>query len=113
MKAWRAASFDAGFVATQDIDFLLDPRAPLRFVTSEDLKEETLLGILQSADRSFEITRQTFRAQNRDGFLVDIIQPEETRPGERRPLKRGRGFAAFANNRPCLAGKRSSLSRSR
>ena len=72
--------FDAGFAATQDIDFLLDPRAPLRFVVGEDLKEDTLLGVLQSADRSFEITRQTFRAQNRDGFLVDIIQPERNPP---------------------------------
>ena len=82
--------FDAGFVATQDIDFLLDPRAPLRFVTSDDLKEETLLGILQSADRSFEKTRQTFRAQNRDGFLVDIIQPERNPPWSREAFEAGK-----------------------
>jgi hypothetical protein len=83
--------FDAGLVATQDIDFLLDPRAPLRFVASEDLKEETLLGILQSADRSFEKTRQTFRAQNRDGFLVDIIQPERNPPWRKEVFEAGKG----------------------
>jgi hypothetical protein len=83
--------FDAGLVATQDIDFLLDPRAPLSFVVSDDLKEETLLGILQSADRSFEITRQTFRAQNRDGFLVDIIQPQRNPPWKKEAFEAGEG----------------------
>jgi hypothetical protein len=83
--------FDAGFVATQDIDFLLDPRAPLRFVILDDLKQETLLGVLQSADRSFEITRQTFRAQNRDGFLVDIIQPERNPPWRKDAFETGKG----------------------
>jgi hypothetical protein len=83
--------FDAGFVATQDIDFLLDPRAPLRFVILDDLKQETLLGVLQSADRSFEITRQTFRAQNRDGFLVDIIQPERNPPWRKEAFEAGKG----------------------
>ena len=83
--------FDAGLVATQDIDFLLYPRASLSFVVSDDLKEETLLGILQSADRSFEITRQTFRAQNRDGFLVDIIQPERNPPWKKEAFEAGKG----------------------
>jgi hypothetical protein len=83
--------FDSGFVATQDIDFLLDPRAPLRFVIGEDLKQETLLGVLQSADRSFEITRQTFRAQNRDGFLVDVIQPERSPPWRKEAFEAGKG----------------------
>jgi len=83
--------FDEGFVATQDTDFLLDARAPLRFVTSEDLKDETLLGILQSADRSFDKTRQTFRAQNRDGFLVDIIQPERNPPWKQEAFEAGKG----------------------
>lgn len=79
-EAMAAAIFDSGLTSTEDIDFLLDPRAPLRFVASEELSSETLLGILQSADRSFEMTRQTFRARNQDGFLVDIIQPERTPP---------------------------------
>jgi hypothetical protein len=83
--------FDAGFVATQDIDFLLDPRAPLRFVIGEDMKKESLLGVLQSADRTFEITRQTFRAQNRDGFLVDVIQPERNPPWKKEAFEAGNG----------------------
>jgi hypothetical protein len=79
-ESMAASIFDSGLTSTEDIDFLLDPRAPLRFVTSEDLSAETLLGVLQSADRSFELTRQTFRARNHDGFLVDIIQPERNPP---------------------------------
>ena len=79
-EAMAASLFDSGLTSTEDIDFLLDPRAPLRFVTGENLSAETLLGILQSADRSFELTRQTFRARNQDGFLVDIIQPERNPP---------------------------------
>lgn len=79
-EAMSASIFDSGLTSTQDIDFLLDPRAPLRFVVSDDLKEETLLGVLHSADRSFEVTRQPFRARNRDGFLVDLIKPERDVP---------------------------------
>ncbi len=79
-EAMAASIFDSGLTSTEDIDFLLDPRAPLRFVTNEELSAETLLGVLQSADRSFELTRQTFRARNHDGFLVDIIQPERNPP---------------------------------
>ena len=72
--------FDTGLVTTQDIDFLLDPRAPLRFVLSEDLDEKTLIGALRLADRSFEASKGSFRASNRDGFLVDIIKPQRNPP---------------------------------
>jgi hypothetical protein len=46
---------------------------------------------LQSADRSFEITRQTFRAQNRDGFLVDIIQPQRNPPWKKDAFEAEKG----------------------
>jgi hypothetical protein len=90
-EAMAASIFDSGLTSTEDIDFLLDPRAPLRFVTSENLSAETLLGVLQSADRSFELTRQTFRARNHDGFLVDIIQPERNPPWRKEVFEAEKG----------------------
>ncbi len=90
-EAMAGGIFDAGLVATQDIDFLLDPRAPLRFIVSDDLKEETLLGVLRSADRSFDATRQPFRARNKDGFLVDIIKPERAPPWKNEAFEAGTG----------------------
>ena len=90
-EAMAGALFDSGLTSTEDIDLLLDPRAPLRFVASGELDAKTLLGVLQSADRSFELTRQTFRARNRDGFLVDIIQPERNPPWRKDAFEAGKG----------------------
>lgn len=62
-------------LATADIDLLFDARASLR-VLSVDAVVAGLIGILRKVDRSFELTRPGgFRAANRDGYLVDLIQP--------------------------------------
>ena len=79
-EAMAAGYFETGLVSTQDIDLLLNHRAPLRIIASDDVPEETLISVLRSADRSFEITRQPFRASNRNGFLVDIMKPERNPP---------------------------------
>ena len=40
-----------------------------------------LLGILKQVDRSFELPRaRSFRAANRDGYLVDLIRPQQRDP---------------------------------
>jgi hypothetical protein len=88
-EAMAGSMFDSKLTSTEDIDFLIDPRAPLRFVSSDDLQSETLLGVLQSADRTYEITRQPFRARNRDGFLVDIIKPERMPPWKNEAFEAG------------------------
>jgi hypothetical protein len=88
-EAMAGGMFETSLISTQDLDFLIDPRAPLRFVANEELREETLLGVLNSADRSFQITRQNFRAQNKDGFLVDIIKPERSPPWKTEPFEAG------------------------
>jgi hypothetical protein len=90
-EAMAGSIFDSGLTSTEDIDFLLDPRAPLRFVTSDELSAETILGVLQSTDRTFELTRQSFRARNRDGFLVDIIQPERNPPWRKNAYEAEKG----------------------
>ena len=48
----------------------------------EDLAERSLMGLLRRVDRSFERGRQTFRASNRDGFLVDLVRPMRDPPGK-------------------------------
>jgi hypothetical protein len=90
-EAMAAVTFDSGLTSTQDIDLLLNHRAPLRFIASNDLEEETLIGVLHSADRSFEITNQPFRARNRDGFLVDIIRAERNPPWVNEPFEAVQG----------------------
>jgi hypothetical protein len=65
---------------TEDIDLLFDSRAKLSFVASEDVTERSLLNLLRKVDRSFEKSNRTFRAVNRDGYLVDLIKPMRSPP---------------------------------
>ena len=44
------------------------------------MAERSLLALLQRVDRSFERSQQTFRAVNRDGYLVDLIKPMRNPP---------------------------------
>jgi hypothetical protein len=39
-----------------------------------------LLRVLRKVDRSFERSKQTFRAVNRDGYFVDLIKPMRNPP---------------------------------
>lgn len=81
--AYEAAAgvfVDAGVTATQDIDLLMDARRTLRILSSEDVPEGALLNLLRQVDRSFERTRETFRAINRDGYLIDLIKPDPRPP---------------------------------
>jgi hypothetical protein len=88
-EAAAAAHIEAGLTTTEDVDLLLDSRARLSFVTSEDLEEASLLRILKRVDKSFSLSRESFRAVNDEGYLVDLIKPlrnppwaaEETRIG--------------------------------
>jgi hypothetical protein len=77
--------FDSGLTATSDIDFLWDARQRFTFLM-KDIKERGVLGLLQQVDRTFRRTR-SFRAENEDPYLVEIIRsftPDEARRG---PLK--------------------------
>jgi hypothetical protein len=81
--AYEAAAgvfVDPGLTATEDIDLLFDSREELSFMASEDVSERSLLRLLQKVDHSFEKSRQTFRAANRDGYFVDLIKPLRTPP---------------------------------
>jgi hypothetical protein len=71
---------DSGLTTTEDIDLLLDARHGVSFAASDTIEERSLLALLQRVDRSFERSRQTFRAVNRDGYLVDLIKPMRNPP---------------------------------
>jgi hypothetical protein len=60
---------------TGDIDLMFDARRKVRFAAGHAISERSVMAILQKVDRSFERARQTFRAENRDGYLVDFIKP--------------------------------------
>jgi hypothetical protein len=81
--AYEAAAgvwVDSGLTTTEDIDLLLDARHGVSFAASDTIEETSLLALLQRVDRSFERSRQTFRAVNRDGYLVDLIKPIRNPP---------------------------------
>jgi hypothetical protein len=81
--AYEAAAgvmVDAAITTTGDIDLLFDSRGGLRFVVSEDISERSLMTVLQSVDKSFERTSQAFRAENAEGYMVDLIKPMRNPP---------------------------------
>ena len=83
LYAYEAAAgvrFSTDVTATEDIDLLFDARASLIFLAEEDIGERSLLGLLRRIDRSFERGRQTFKASNRDGFVVDLIRRMRSPP---------------------------------
>jgi hypothetical protein len=79
-EASSGVRIDPGLTTTEDIDLLLDARGGLTFVADADVSESSLMKILRRVDTSFERSRQTFRAVNRDGYLVDLIKPMQNPP---------------------------------
>ncbi len=74
--------FDAGLMATTDVDFLWDARAVLKLgMLDNDVAEAGVLAILRKIDKSFEpLSQNGFRAVNRDGFYVDLVKQTANPP---------------------------------
>ena len=74
--------FDAGLMATTDVDLLWDARASLKLALLDDaVAEAGVLAILQKVDRSFEPVRKNdFRAVNKTGFYVDLVKQAPNPP---------------------------------
>ena len=90
--AYEAASgvrIDPGLAATEDIDLLLDARGGLTFIADEEVPESSLMKILKRVDASFDRSKETFRAVNRDGYLVDLNKPMQNPPWKEAPDKVG------------------------
>lgn len=86
--AYEAAAgvhLEAGLTTTEDIDLLFEARQTIRFASDIELSERSLMSILRKVDRSFERGNQTFRAVNREGYLVDFIKPLPRPPWKDEP----------------------------
>lgn len=79
-EASAGVHIDPELTTTEDIDLLFDSRRGVSFVATEEISERSLLRVLQKVDRSFERAGQTFRAKNREGYLVDLIKPLRNPP---------------------------------
>lgn len=81
--AYEAAAgvhVNSGLVATGDVDLLYDARRRLSVAVSH-MSPDGLIGILKTVDESFaSTTKRSFRAANRNGYLVDLIVPEAKDP---------------------------------
>jgi len=98
-EAMSGVQFDNGLLATSDIDLLLDTRGSLSLAVQADIGPQGLMGILQKADKSFQALRpRSFRAANKDGYLVDLICPMK-----KNQLKQ-RGQKSFSNEKNDLEG---------
>jgi hypothetical protein len=85
---------DRGILATQDMDVLWDIRPKLRLFATDEIDSKGLIDILKKADRSFDlIARQSFRAVNQSGYMVDLIKPEPNKK-EKRQMGLGDDFMA-------------------
>ena len=75
-EAHAAVRIETGLLATSDVDVLFDARR--RLVMSGDVHEMGLIGALRAVDRSFKRAKnRTYTATNRDGYLVDLIEPQD------------------------------------
>ena len=85
MYAYEAKAgvlFESGVLATQDFDLLWDAKKRIRLAASK-VSPEGLLGVLKQADKSFSTTDDYgMRAQNRDGYFVDLFCPDVQPPPE-------------------------------
>ena len=74
-------------MATQDIDFLLDMRKRISFVTKMRHAASSLLKLIQKVDPSFRLREdQKYTAVNSRGFEVDIIR-REPKDGDPHPMR--------------------------
>jgi hypothetical protein len=65
-------------LATEDMDLLWDHRPRLSLVVN-DVESRGILGILREVDHTFQPAGpRSFRAENDDRYLVDLIRPQES-----------------------------------
>ncbi len=79
-EATAGVLVEAGLTSTEDIDLLFDVRQQIGLAASMPVSERSLMRLLKRVDRSFERDQNTFRAVNRDGYLVDLIKPASVPP---------------------------------
>ena len=73
-EATAGIQFPGELTATEDLDLLWNARHQLSLVLPDE-QARGIFSLLKSVDHSFERIR-SYRAENRDGFIVDIIRPQ-------------------------------------
>lgn len=74
-EAISGVQVSSGLVASGDIDLLYDARRRLSLAVEKGISEQGLIGLLKQVDKSFYRTQpRSFRASNKDGYLVDLIR---------------------------------------
>lgn len=72
-ESMAGVEFKMELLASGDVDLLFDVRKQISLL-SKKLDGEGLLGLLKKVDKTFEVSaNQSFRAINKDGFMVDLI----------------------------------------
>jgi hypothetical protein len=93
MYAYEAAAgvfLDRPLTATRDMDILWDVRRKLTLFAEDDTDRKDLLDILRKADKSFEpASPGSFRAVNREGYMVDLIKPQSRSLIKKDPVRMG------------------------
>jgi hypothetical protein len=93
MYAYETAAgvfLDRPLTATRDMDILWDVRPKLTLFAEKETDPVDLIDLLRKADKSFEpITPGSFRAVNRDGYMVDLIKPESKSLVRSDPVRMG------------------------
>jgi hypothetical protein len=93
MYAYEAAAgvfLDRPLTATRDMDILWDVRPKLTLYAEDETDSIGLLDVLRKADKSFEpVAPGSFRAVNRDGYMVDLIKPESKSLVRNEPVRMG------------------------
>jgi len=93
MYAYEAAAggfLDSPLLATQDMDILWDTRPKLNLVTDIDPEHTGLLGIIRKVDKTFELLQaESFRAVNKNGYMVDLIKSEPKTLLPKEPVRMG------------------------
>lgn len=76
-EAKAGVFLDRGLLATQDLDLLWDIRPKLHLFALDEVENKGLIDILHKVDRSFALLgKSSFRAVNKDGYMVDLVKPE-------------------------------------
>jgi hypothetical protein len=93
LYAYEAAAgvfLDRPLTSTRDMDILWDVRPKLTLFLEDETNSKDLLDFLRKADRSFEpVAPGSFRAVNRDGYMVDLIKPESKTLANNDPVRMG------------------------
>jgi hypothetical protein len=91
--AYEAAAgvfLDRPLTATRDMDILWNVRPKLTLFAEDETDPIDLIDVLRKADKSFEsVAPGSFRAVNRDGYMVDLIKPEPKSLVRNEPVRMG------------------------